>query len=75
VTAKQLLVAHLCEHHPRVATDRRPFRELSGAHTREHMHYGGHDHYHEGPTQGPVHRPIGWRTGGNTVVKENHDAE
>jgi hypothetical protein len=70
VTAKQLLVAHLREHHPRVQTAGRPWRQLSTAHARDHdLRYDFLDHDHADTGRGPDENPLGLRTGRDAVMR------
>jgi len=75
MTPKQILRTHLRKHHVRVLTRRRPYRELSRRHAREHWQFGRMlHHYHAGTNLGPDVRPSGWYTGLDVVVVQEREA-
>lgn len=71
MTPKQVLLAHIQEHHTTQANrslKRRPtLADLKRWHSRQH-HRVWTNHYHAGPNTGPSERPPGWFTGEDVVV-------
>ena len=78
MTPRQILLAHLEEHHAkqnvglRRWTSRSTLKELERSHGYAHHHYGDRTHSHhaegEAPNRGPDSRPRGWRTGEDVVL-------
>lgn len=71
-TPKQILKAHVREHHRRLAGlptfERWTHRALMTAHRTDHHHYRT-SHTHAGSNTGPGDRPPGWATGEDVVMR------
>jgi hypothetical protein len=71
MTAKQTLVGHMRERHPRVAAKAAPgwtFAAWQKVHALQHHRYYV-DHYHAGTNTGSDNRPEGWYTGKDAVER------